>query len=91
MPFDYSLLSYGLCDSNRAKMVVKQSERNWVDALSLPDFAPNDLIRQYLLGHLYAVFGDRLKTDPEACCQVDTFLRHTTGVQPPQNNMITGI
>ena len=23
-----------LCDSNRAKMVVKQSERRWVDALS---------------------------------------------------------
>ena len=47
----------GLCDSNRAKMVVKQSERHWVDALSLSVFAPNDLIRQFLLGNLYAVFG----------------------------------
>jgi hypothetical protein len=53
-------VSIWLCDSNRAKMVVKQSERHWVDALSLPDFAPNDLIRQCLLGHLYAVFGPSL-------------------------------
>src|SRR5262245_25977694 len=33
-------------------------------------------------------FWDRLKTDPEACWQVDTFSGHLTGVQSPQNNMI---
>ena len=36
-------------------------------------------------------FRDCLKTDPEACWQVDTFSGHLTGAQSPQNNMITSI
>ena len=40
---------------------------------------------------IWSIDGDRLKTDPEACWQVDTFSGHLTGVQPPQNNMITSV
>ena len=41
-----------LCDSNRAQMVVKQSE-TLGRCLVPSDFAPNDLIGRCLLGHSY--------------------------------------
>ena len=35
--------------------------------------------------------GDRLKTGPKACWQVDTFSGHLTDAQSPQNNIITSV
>ena len=82
-------MSGRLCDRNRAKMVVKQSERHWLHACSLRHFAPNDLIRQCLLGK--SVCGIWSVVEPTMACLRERHIKTRVDKMPHKDFVRYGV